>query len=445
MKLSIYLGYAVTGICFGVGALGACSSTSGTGSPVGGGNAGGSGGGSASGGNGAVAASAGTGGGIDFDGGGAKDGGATDASACGKLAAQAEIEIKPVDVIFIVDNSCSMNEEAAGVEANISKNFANIISASGVDYRVILLSENGPTTQGSICIGAPLGGTLCPAAVDTPPINNPPLFYHYDHNDIESNDGWCSAWEWYDKADRYNLAPGGWKDWLRPESLKAFVSMTDDRVYCGIKPYYQYGCSGSSVCFNDTSNALGAAQTFDSELLTKDPAMFGTVAERKYVWYSIVGVAPNPASPNGAYQPTEPITSSICSGAVNASPGNQALSQLTGGLRFPVCNGQNFDAVFQAIAQGVIAGAKLACEFDLPTPPEGKEFDLNSVTVDYTKGGTTTPQNFKQVPNAAACTAGSFYIDQNRVYLCPDSCSFVQQDPDAKMDVLVDCVKDIPK
>lgn len=443
MKFSGYLGYAAVGVLFGAGALSACSSASE------GNNVGAGGGSAANTGTGASSASGGNGGdtdsGISFDSGTKEGGGSTDASACGKLAAKAEIEILPVDVVFIVDNSCSMNTEAKGVEDNISTNFAQVISASGVDYRVILLSENGPNTQASICIGAPLGGSLCTGQTDEKPINNPPLFYHYDNNDIESTDGWCSAWEWYDKPDRYTLAPGGWKDWLRPQALKAFVMMTDDRVYCGIKPYYQYGCSGSTSCFNDSTNAMGAAQQFDAELLSKDPAMFGTVANRKYVWHSIVGVAANPSDPTGAYQPTEPITNSKCTGAVNTSPGNQALSQLTGGLRFPVCEGQNFSAVFQAIAKGVIAGAKLACEFELPTPPEGKEFDLGSVTVDYTKGGTTTPQNLKQVANAAACTPGSFYIDQTRVYLCPDACNSVQQDPDAKLDVLVDCVKDIPK
>ena len=441
MKFSGYLGYAAVGLLFGVGAISACSSAT-DGNQVGGGGS------SAAAGAGGQAAFSGTGAsdsGISFDAGNNDSGTATDASACGKLAATAEIEVRPVDVIFIVDNSCSMNKEAKGVEDNISTNFAQIISASGVDYRVILISENGPTSQASICIGAPLGGTLCPPGTDTPPINNPPLFYHYDANDVESTDGWCSAAEWYDKPDRYGLATQGWKEWLRPNALKAFVMMTDDRVNCGLNPYYKFGCSSSTTCFSDSSNPMGAAQQFDAELLKMDPAMFGTVAKRNYVWYSIVGVAPNPADPSGAYKPTEPITSSKCSGAVNTSPGNQALSQLTGGLRFPVCEGQNFSAVFQSIAQGVIAGAKIACEFNLPDPPKGKEFDLSSVTVDYTAGGTTTPQNLKQVPNLAACTPGSFYIDTNRVFLCPDACNSVQQDPDAKLDVLVDCVKDIPR
>ncbi len=429
MRLAFYLGFASLGIVLGTSSLSACSSAND-------GNQVGSGGGTAAtGAGGGIGAGTGTGGsdaGISFDS-GKTDSGATDASACGKLQATAEIEVKPADIVFIVDNSCSMNTEAKGVQDNISTNFAQIISASGIDYRVILISDHGPNSSGSICVGAPLGGTLCPVSDGTPPVNNPPLFYQFDKGNVESTDGWCKMKNWYNSADQHGLAPTGWKDWLRKESLKAFVMVTDDRV----------SCSG----YYDSSNPLGAAQQFDQDLLALDPAMFGTVANRNYIWYSIVGVAQNPANPTGAYAPNEPITSSKCSGAINASPGNQALSQITGGLRFPVCEGFKYDEVFKAIAKGVIAGAKVACEFQLPAPPEGKEFDLNSVSVNYTPGGSTTPQNLTQVANAAACAPGKFYIDaaQDRVFLCPAACSSVQQDPDAKLDVLVDCVTDIPK
>ncbi len=441
MKFSGYLGCASVGVLIASSAMGACSSAN-EGNEVGAGT----GGGAATSGFGGTGASDS---GIAFDSGNNDSGGATDASACGKLQAEAKIEVKPVDIIFIIDNSCSMNQEAAGVEQNISTNFAQIISASGVDYRVIMISDNGPTSQASLCIGPPLGGSICPTTDGTPPGNNPPLFYHYDKGNVESWDGWCKAMAWYNQPDQHTLTTIGWKEWLRQESFKAFVSITDDRVDCnaaGSSPGSSCSTPGPK-CYDDKSSAtsgMATAQQFDADLLALDPLQFGTVADRKYVWYSIVGVAQNPANATGAYAPTEPATGSKCSSAQNTSYGNQALSQITGGLRFPVCDGK-YDAVFQEIAKGVIAGAKLACEFDLPTPPEGKEFDLNSVSVNYTPGGSTTPQNLTQVPNAAACAPGKFYIDNNRVFVCPSACSQVQQDPDGKLDVLVDCVTDIPK
>ncbi len=421
MRLMTYLGFAAIGSLLGAGALSACSGAT-DGNEVGGGAQPGTGG---TGGGGGLPDS-----GIAFDSGN-PDGGSTDASACGKLQETAQIEIKPADIVFIVDNSCSMNQEAQGVQDNIATNFAQIISASGIDYRVILISDNGPTSSGSICVGPPLGNSICPPTSGTAPKNNPPLFYHFDKGDVYSTDGWCKAKQWYNQADVHGLAPGGWKDWLRPGSLKAFVMVTDDRV----------SCSG----YTDSSNPLATAQKFDQDLMALDPTMFGTVANRNYVWYSIVGVGANPADPTGAYQPNEPITSSKCSGAVNASPGNQALSQITGGLRFPVCNGFQYDEVFKAIAKGVIAGAKVACDFQLPDPPKGKEFNLDSVSVNYTPGGSTTPQHLTQVANAALCAPGKFYIDTtiDRVFLCPAACGAVQQDPDAKLDVLVDCVTDV--
>jgi hypothetical protein len=64
-------------------------------------------------------------------------------SSCGLQSYEAEVVIRPVDVILIIDNSGSMTAEIKGVQDNINKNFAQIIEQSGLDYRVILLSQHG--------------------------------------------------------------------------------------------------------------------------------------------------------------------------------------------------------------------------------------------------------------------------------------------------------------
>ena len=71
---------------------------------------------------------------------------------------------KSVDVIFVVDNSASMEDEIAAVRANINQNFAAIVQASAVDLRVILLSLYG-TSGTNICIGPPLAGAECGAGL----------------------------------------------------------------------------------------------------------------------------------------------------------------------------------------------------------------------------------------------------------------------------------------
>jgi hypothetical protein len=388
----------------------------------------------------------GGGGGSDSSAGGGVnlDGSFTDVfnqdAACDLQEFKATLVTKPVDVIFAVDNSCSMAEEMKGIQDNINANFAQIIQASNVDYRVILIGEHGgynyPSSyDSSICIDPPLSGGPCPVPVpvDTPPINNPPLFYHYDNNDIESNDMWSKMLNWYDKPDRYGQFPTGWKAVLRADAFKIIVGFSDDRIY---------DYTGGLFVYNDGNSATGAqtaAQKFDTDVTTLDPIQFGTPADRNYRYYAIVGVAPNPASANGEYSPTEPVATVDCPTAVNVGWGHQGLAILSGGLRFPVCEGQNFDVVFQEIAKGVISGAKIECEFPMPEPPEGKELDPATITIEYTPSGSGSGQQFSQVADETQCKPNAFYIHNDTLQLCPDTCTLVQGDDEAEVSIFAQC------
>jgi len=115
-----------------------------------------------------------------------------------------------------------------------------------------------------------------------------------------------------------------------------------------------------------------------------------------HAFYSIVALAYN-MPPDKPYSPSDPVTASKCPTAANPGTGHQALSVLTGGLRFPICDTTSYDVVFQAIAQGVISGAKVACDFPVPPPPPGMTIDLKTVEVAYTAGGMGTPSILKQV------------------------------------------------
>src|SRR5262245_53038707 len=64
-------------------------------------------------------------------------------AACVATSVQATLRKLPVDVIFIIDNSGSMTDNIESVQNNINDSFASIIGASGVDYRVIMISEHG--------------------------------------------------------------------------------------------------------------------------------------------------------------------------------------------------------------------------------------------------------------------------------------------------------------
>ena len=91
-------------------------------------------------------------------------------AACASVSAAANLTKKPVDIIFVIDNSSSMTSEIVSVQNNINQNFADIIGKSGLDYRVIMLSHHGSATADqSICVSQPLSGN----ATCMPPPNRP--------------------------------------------------------------------------------------------------------------------------------------------------------------------------------------------------------------------------------------------------------------------------------
>ena len=363
----------------------------------------------------------------------------TQDSACANVSAEATVVIRPMDIVIIVDNSGSMSAEIQSVEDNINQNFASIIGASGVDYRVILIAEHGEALgPESICIDPPLNSQACPNPVPSnqQPAINPPIFYHYDNGGVESHDSWCKMLHWFDQPDRYGLAPNGWSQWLRDDSFKVFIEITDDGVSCSLGGY-SFG-DGNNVATGQT-----AAQQFDDTILALSPTHFGTASNRNYMWYSIVGMAANSPSTE-PWLPTDPVTTAECSTAADPGTGYQALSNLTGGLKFPVCEGAGFDSVFEAIAQGVVQGAAVPCEFGIPTIDAGV-IDPDQVKVEYTPGNGDPAITYDPVANEAACAGGDgFYYDDpvnpTKMMLCPTTCDTVQNDEGAKVQLLLGCL-----
>ena len=39
----------------------------------------------------------------------------------------------------------------------------------------------------------------------------------------------------------------------------------------------------------------------------------------------------------------------------------------------------------------------------------------------------------------AACVPNAFYVENGRIYLCPETCTAIKADPTAKVDVLFVC------
>ena len=350
-------------------------------------------------------------------------------SPCGTQAYQATLDISPVDIIISIDNSGSMGEEIQGVQDNINVNFVQIIEAAGLDYRVIMVARHGSLGSESVCIEAPLSGIPMGGCANPPPapVHNPPIFYHYS-TEIASHDMWCELLAEYPNSASDSFGENGWGQWLRVDAVKTFIAISDDGISCG--PYNDG---------NQVNAAIAEAADFDAALLALDPAQFGDVNNRRYSYFSIVGMGFN-NPPTDPYPPMHPILTSECPSAADPGTGHQALSVLTGALRFPLCDTSSYDAVFSGIAQSVIAGSPVSCELPLPVAPDNQLIDPASLVITYTPGGMGNPIILQQVMGPQDCVAEAYYIANEIIYLCPETCALVQGDFDAQIDMEYGCI-----
>jgi hypothetical protein len=352
---------------------------------------------------------------------------------CAADAAKANLTSAPIDIILVLDNSGSMVEEMGAAEQNINVNFAGILDTSGIDYRVILLSRHRQAERDaseeastSICVSQPLSGlAACPAPK---PVFSE-RFYQYGEK-VESHDALDWVIEAFNTPDKKNkLAPMGYQPWLREAAKKVIVVMTDDDES------------------TDTDETPITAQSFIQSLVTLSPAQFGAdAAKPNIVFHSIVGVKEK-AVATDPYLPTEPIEAAICTtnGAdiVNAGQTYQELSRMTSGLRFPLCQFPGYDAVFRAIAKDVIVKAELTCDFAIPPTPAGKTLELDNIAVNHVKGDGSGDQQLQQIVDKATCKDGYFYIENERVWLCPESCESIKADLGGSISVLFTCESQI--
>jgi hypothetical protein len=91
-----------------------------------------------------------------------------------------------------------------------------------------------------------------------------------------------------------------------------------------------------------------------------------------------------------------------------------------------------------------IQKSTVACEFAMPQGDPGTTVDPTKVNVNYTPGGSDMAQTIGQVNDAAACGSGAgwFYDDNNaptKIILCPGTCTAVQADDGAKIEILLGC------
>jgi len=94
----------------------------------------------------------------------------------------------------------------------------------------------------------------------------------------------------------------------------------------------------------------------------------------------------------------------------------------------------------------VIQGSQVACDFQMPKMGSmGEMIDPSLVNVNYTPGDGSPVKGFGQVAKASDCagqTAGWFYDNPGKpttITLCPATCTSVQADAKAKIDIQLGC------
>ncbi len=111
--------------------------------------------------------------------------------------------------------------------------------------------------------------------------------------------------------------------------------------------------------------------------------------------------------------------------------------------------GQAFDvttdtSLFEQKMQEIRAQA-LGCEYDIPEPEEGEEeFDKTKLNIKYTPGGMGNAIDIPKADNQGDCGAvhGWYYddnINPSKIYLCPATCTMVQSDASAVVELRFGC------
>jgi len=309
----------------------------------------------------------------------------TEFEACTGMAEESENTRAPADVIFLVDNSPSMRDEILWTRQNMNQ-FSATIAEQGIDPRIVMISclhdgcDGHQNTLG-ICIDPPLGSGDC--EIDD---TNLPAYLHVDQR--------MPSQKLLERAvDTYEQ----WRSSLRSFALTHFVAISDD------------------------SDGTTAAD-FEAQLAALDPPV------GNFVFHGIFSSLSKEDA--CAISSSEPC-------CTYAAPDGEGISYRelatdTGGVAADLC-AQDFDPVFQAFAQSVIAHSELNCAWEIPPPPEGEVVDPNLINVEFKSGDETTSFGYVGSPEDCGDLDHAWYYDDplapTKVLVCPATCDLIRSSP----------------
>jgi hypothetical protein len=309
-------------------------------------------------------------------------------AACKAFSQKAEKRLGgKADIIWVLDNSGSMLTESQGVQNNMNT-FSQFITSTGIDAHVVVVSTTAPlfglVPPYGVCITPPLGSGKA-----CPDDTNPPLFTHI-MQEVDSHNALEQLMKTFPQ----------WQSVIRPDATKTFVVVTDDQA--------------------------NPAPT------TADFTTFFNQQFQGSTWRF-----------SGVFCQT--LGSANCSGAGTVYT---ELVNQTGGVWSDMGN-PDWSGVFKQLGDAVVADARpVDCEWKIPPPPDGKQFDPEQVNVRYTPtSGTTQPIYGVAQSECTDKFLGWHYDDPatpTRIIACPTTCPVIQGDVNAQVDVLFGCAKEHP-
>ena len=282
--------------------------------------------------------------------------------------------VRPVDIIWAIDASPSMDDEIARIEAQMN-DFAQRIGASGLDYRVVVIGSDReqylPAEAhrfNEICIPPPLS-----AAPTCPDVDSER--YLHVREPIHSKEALAESITTFAE----------YRSFLRPTAIKHFIYVTDD----------------------DERRASAAD---DFRALVRAESVLG---DRVYV-HSIVDFI--------GYDPNCFLDDNCSCGDARGEV-YLGLTEETGGLSASLCE-DDWTPIFDALEERVTDAVEVPCEFIVPDPGDRYDVDYGEVIVRKLAGVSS---DVPRVADASACTAaGGWYFDNprapTRLLLCPASC-----------------------
>ncbi len=310
------------------------------------------------------------------------DAGVTDDDVCVALSATANNVVLPVDIIWVIDSSPSMDDSILIIEQELNL-FVAEISESNLDYRVVLVGADDdyydPAAQKQylgICIPEPLSGAAgCP---DTDSES-----YRHIRQGVHSHDALSKLINNYED----------YKDFLRPDAITHFIAVSDDDTG-------GYSDDEDFESFIATATAPGFPQGF--------------------VFHSIVDLI---GYIEGCFWDDS------CSCGENRGQEYINMSEDTGGVIQSICQ-EDWTEVFDALQENVVQGALLPCEYLLPELENNLQIEAdetNVVLISTEDGSRTTLPN---VQNGSQCGDNeAWYFDNanhpTRAILCEAACGLI--------------------